>query len=189
MRNKIILALAVVFAALVKCTDMSAQKASLSTNIVGYANFLTMNLEASCPVARHWNLYAGTKYNPFTFNLGKGKESARNRQQAYYAGVRYWPWNVYSGWWVAGKLQYQEYSSGGIFSRRTREGDRAGLALGGGYAYMIGKHFNIEFGAMLWSGVDFFTSYSCPVCGSIESSGRKVFVLPSDIIVALSYIF
>ena len=77
----------------------------------------------------------------------------------------------------------------GLRKAKTREGDRAGLGLGAGFAYMVGKHFNVEFGASLWGGMEWFTSYSCPVCGDLEESGRKFFVLPCDIVIAISYIF
>lgn len=164
---------------------MAAGKGSISTNVAGYANLLTLNAEASVPVARHWTLNAGAKYNPFSF----GKAQFRNKQQAYYAGMRYWPWHTYSGWWINGKLQYQEFNAGGLRKAKTREGDRAGLGLGAGFAYMVGKHFNVEFGASLWGGMEWFTSYSCPVCGDLEESGRKFFVLPCDIVIAISYIF
>lgn len=169
--------------------DMNAQKASLSTDLLGYANFVTMNLDASYPVSRHWSINAGVKYNPFTFDLGEGKEDARNRQQTYLAGVRWWPWNVYSGWWLGGKMQYQEYNTGGIFSRKTREGDRYGAGVAGGYSYMLGRHLNLDFGIGLWGGMDKYSVYECPVCGVTSSSGAKFFILPSDIMVALSYVF
>lgn len=169
--------------------DALAQKASVSTDLLGYANFITMNVEASCPVARHWSVNAEVRYNPFTFDLGEGREDARNRQQAYAAGVRWWPWNVYSGWWLGGKLRYQEYNSGGIVSRKTREGDRYGAGVSGGYSYMLGKHLNIDFGLGFWSGMDRYSVYECPVCGVTEASGSKFFILPTDIMVALSYVF
>ena len=160
-------------------------KGSISTNVAGYANLLTLNAEGSISMGRHWTLTAGAKYNPFTF----GKDHFRNKQQAYYGGMRYWPWHSYSGWWVAGKLQYQEFSAGGLRRAKTTEGDRVGLGLGAGFAYMVGKHFNVEFGANLWSGMEWFTTYSCPVCGDLEQSGRKFFILPCDIIIGVSYIF
>lgn len=75
-----------------------AQKAALATDLVSYVNFVTLNAEVSYPVARHWSVNAGFRYNPFTFNLGEGKEDVRNKQQSYSAGVRFWPWNVFSGW-------------------------------------------------------------------------------------------
>ena len=163
----------------------AGRKGSISTNVAGYANLLTLNAEGSISMGRHWTLTAGAKYNPFTF----GKDHFRNKQQAYYGGMRYWPWHSYSGWWLAGKLQYQEFSAGGLRRAKTTEGDRVGLGLGAGFAYMVGKHFNVEFGANLWSGMEWFTTYSCPVCGDLEQSGRKFFILPCDIIIGVSYIF
>lgn len=174
---------------LIHVHDAHGQKGSVSTDLVGYLNFVTMNVEASYPIARHWSVNAAVRYNPFTFDLGEGKEDARNRQQTYAAGMRWWPWNVFSGWWLAGKIQYQEYNVGGIVSDKTSEGDRYGAGISAGYAYMIGKHFNMEFGAGLWSGLDRYSKYSCPVCGTTESSGRKIFILPTDIIIAFSYVF
>ena len=92
-------------------------------------------------------------------------------------------------WWLAGKVQYQEYNSGGLVSRKTYEGDRYGAGFSGGYSYMVGKHFNIDFGLGFWSGMDVYKKYSCPVCGVTEDTGSKFFFLPSDVIIALSYVF
>lgn len=185
-----ILALAAAALLLVAVQEAGAQesaagKGSISTNVAGYANLLTLNVEGSVPVSRRWTVNAGLKYNPFAF----GKEKFRNKQQAYYAGMRYWPWHSYSGWWMSGKIQYQEFNAGGLGRAETSEGDRLGLGLGAGFAYMVGKHFNVEFGASLWGGMEWFTTYSCPVCGDLELSGRKIFILPCDVIIAISYIF
>ena len=97
------------------------QKYSVSTNMAGYLNFGTMTVEVSYAPHRHWSLTAGARYNPFTFH-GNGRQM-QNRQQSYSLGTRYWPWHIYSGWWIAAKLQYQEYSMGGIVSPETEEGD------------------------------------------------------------------
>ena len=185
-----ILALAAAALLLVAVQEAGAQesaagKGSISTNVAGYANLLTLNAEGSVPVSRRWTVNAGLKYNPFAF----GKEKFRNKQQAYYAGMRYWPWHSYSGWWMSGKIQYQEFNAGGLGRAETSEGDRLGLGLGAGFAYMVGKHFNVEFGASLWGGMEWFTTYSCPVCGDLEQSGRKIFILPRVVIIAISFIF
>ncbi len=187
--GKTILTAALALACMASPLDAKAQKASVATDLVGYMNLVTMNMEASLPVARHWSVNAAVRYNPFEFNLGRDKENARNKQQAYAAGVRWWPWNVYSGWWLAGKVQYQEYNSGGILSAKTYEGDRFGTGFSGGYSYMLGKHFNLDFGLGFWGGIDKYVKYSCPVCGVSEDSGSKFFILPSDVMVALSYVF
>lgn len=165
------------------------QSVSISTNAVGYADFGTLNMEASVSVARQWTLNAGVKYNPFMFKAGADNHDLSNRQRLFAAGARFWPWHVFSGWWFAGKLQYQEYNVGGITSPQTQEGDRYGIGATVGYTYMLGEHFNIEFGIGGWAGADFFKRYECPVCGLTIGEGRRAFLLPNDILVAFSYIF
>ena len=175
--------------ALLCCGRLFAQNIALSTNVAGYANWGTLNMEASFSVARRWTVNAGVKYNPFTFNIGEDRHQANVRQRLLAAGARFWPWHVYSGWWVAAKLQYQEYNMGGVTKPTTTEGDRVGFGATVGYTYMLTKHLNLEFGLGGWTGADFYTVYECPVCGLTTDSGRKAFILPNDIIVAVSYIF
>lgn len=166
----------------------SAQELCLSTNVLGYINLGTLNMEASYGMSRHWSLNAGVKYNPFSFDTQK-KGNIRNKQQAYALGTRYWPWHIYSGWWVSGKIQFQEYNTGGIVSPITSEGNRYGGGIGGGYTYMLNTHLNLEIGLGVWSGYEAFVKYECPVCGSVVDKGEKIFVQPSDLILSLSYVF
>lgn len=176
-------------AAIIACTPGQARKFSASANLLGYACLGTMNAELSYSPARHWSITAGARYNPWTFHTpGQGKQF-QLRQQSYALGARYWPWHVYSGWWIAGKLRYQEYNMGGIISRRTEEGDRAGAGLAAGYAYMLSENLNLEFGIGFWGGVKRYKVYSCPACGMTVSSGTKGFFLPDDLMVSISYVF
>ena len=69
----------------------SAQNLALSTNLAGYANFGTLNLEASYAVAQHWSVTAGMRYNPFTFPGGVEDGPQQFRQRACSLGTRYWP--------------------------------------------------------------------------------------------------
>lgn len=169
------------------CLEGAAQDWSLSTNAADYADFGTLNAEMGYGFSRHWNASAGVRYNPFTFRSGGGP--MQNRQRTFSAGLRYWPWHIYSGWWLAGKAQYQEYNRGGIRSQETREGERIGGGLSAGYTYMLAPWLNLEVGLGLWAGQDRYTVYSCPVCGLTEDSGRGFFVLPNEVLLALSVIF
>lgn len=166
-----------------------AQKLSLSTNIVDYAALGTMNMEASYATSRKWSVTAGFRYNPFTFCRGDKDRQFQMRQQSYAIGVRLWPWHTLSGWWFASRLRYQEYNYGGIFSKETQEGDRAGVGLYAGYTHMLSRHFNLEFGLGLWTGADFFRRYSCTICGTVITEGTKAFVLPDDLAVSIVYVF
>ena len=164
-----------------------AQNLSVATNVLDYVNMGTLNLSASYGVARHWSVEAGMKYNPFTW--GEGDAVRQSRQRSLSAGARFWPWYVYSGWWVSGGARLQEYSLGGFSSSMTSEGDRAGAMLKAGYAHMIGPHFNVDLGAGIWGGYDRYVDFSCPTCGDVLSSGGRLFLLPADFILSLSYIF
>ena len=110
-------------AALLAGAVASAQRLSVTTNVLDYADFGTLNVEGDLAVGRQWTLTAGAKYNPFLFKEDT-PEPLSARQRLYAAGVRFWPWHVFSGWWLGGKVQYQEYNRGGIRSAGTDEGDR-----------------------------------------------------------------
>lgn len=166
------------------------QEMSVSTNVLGYADLGTLNVETSWGFARHWTATAGLRYNPFTFPGREGvADSMQARQRAASLGARYWPWHIHSGWWISGKAQWQEFNRGGIKSASTSEGDRVGGGLAGGYTYMLSPHINFEFGAGLWAGYEFYTTYACPTCGRIVDSGERMFFLPNDLILGLVYVF
>lgn len=160
-------------------TGAKAQEMSLSTNVVDYASTGSVNLEAAYGFARHWSMSAGMKF-------GNG---GRNRQQLYSVGSRFWPWHIYSGWWLGAKMQYQEFNEEESVTSLTSEGDRFGTGFAAGYSKMLGKHFNLDLGVGLWTGYSKFVTYACPNCGRIVDGGKSVFLLPNDITIAVSYIF
>ena len=166
-----------------------AQKLSVSTNLLDYACLATLNAEFSYAFSRHWSLVADARYNPFTFREDEPARQFQLRQQSYAAGVRLWPWHIWSGWWFASKVRWQEYNQGGIVSRQTKEGDRIGGGLYAGYSHMLTPHLNLEFGLGVWSGADFYKVYSCQTCGLTVDQGNKFFVLPDDIMISLAYVF
>lgn len=167
-----------------------AQEMSVSTNLMGYVNLGTMNLETSWGFARHWTANAGIRYNPFTFPGREGvADRMQSRQRTVALGARYWPWHIHSGWWLAGKAQYQEFNRGGLTEAETVEGDRFGGGLTGGYTYMVSEHFNLEFGAGAWAGYEIYTTYACPECGRVVDSGQRKFFLPNEVVLGLVYVF
>lgn len=172
---------------------MSAQDWSLSVNAAELANLATLNVDAGVAVDRHWTLNGGVKYNPWTFYRSADDRRAggqfQSRRLSISAGTRWWPWNVHSGWWVGGRMQYQAYNRGGIRKMTTEEGDAFGLSFSGGYSMMLAEYINLDFGLGLWGGYTMYSRYSCPKCGEMLDSGGKWFILPDEIIVSLSFIF
>lgn len=173
--------------ALLVCQSGSAQQWAVSTNLLGYADLGTLNAEVTYAPAQHWSVDVGVKYNPFTFK--NGESQFQQRHQTWYAGARWWPWHIFSGWWLAGKAQYQEYNFGGILSQETEEGDKVGFGLTAGYSYMLHPNLNLEFGIGLWGGYKWYSVYACPKCGMTLETGSKAFILPNDLMISLTYVF
>lgn len=148
----------------------------------------TLNLDAQVSFWRHWSIQIGARYNNWTWRPATDLQFER-RQQTYFAGVRWWPWYSYSGWFVGSKFQYQEYNRGGIFSSETEEGDALGLSVGGGYNVHVFSWLNVEFGAYLWGGGTRYVTYACPHCGKRVGEGTKVFFLPDEVRISLQFVF
>ena len=177
--------------ALIFCVTQAqaySNRFGLSANLLDYARLGTMNMDFSYAVSKHWSLVAGARYNPFTFRQGMD-DQFQYRQQSYFLGARFWPWHIWSGWWFAGKIRYQEYNKGGLLSPETEEGDRFGTGLYAGYTHMLTPSLNLEFGVGLWGGVALYDRYSCPSCGLTTDSGTKYFLLPDDFMISLVYVF
>ena len=187
----------------------SAQQWAVAVNAADMVSLGTISAEGSVSVGQHATINAVTKVNPWTFNKNR-PEQFQNRQQTYSIGARWWPWNVYSGWWMAGRVQYQQYNRGGLRvlevmngmlnqvqhdggSRvepgMTEEGDAYGLSLGAGYSLMLGKHVNLDFGLEVWGGRTIYTVYACPTCGKVTESGKKWFFLPNDLVLSFQWVF
>ena len=182
-----------------------AQTYAVAVNTADMLDLGTMSLEGSVAVGQHWSLNAGAKVNPWTFNKHDtwnglysepDPEQKQDRKQVYAIGARWWPWNVYSGWWVGGKAQYQEYNRGGLRlpigvgnDGGAEEGDAFGAALSGGYSLMLKEHWNLDFGLGVWGGWTKYRKYEFPENGKLIDEGGKWFFLPNEVIVSIVYVF
>ncbi len=167
-----------------------AQKASVSFNAGDVLLLGTIGVEANYGFAQKWSVNAGMRYNPWTFNKGDAERQTQLRHQTYSAGLRYWPWYIYSSWFFGLKAQYQEYSFGGFGGKLpTEEGDAYGAGIEFGYSYLVSDHFNMMFGLGAWGGVANYRRYSCPVCGRPLGDGRKLFLWPNELIISFNYVF
>lgn len=180
--------------------QLNAQRVSVSTNCVEWANLATMNIEAGVAVGRHFSIHTGVRVNPWVwrpsspeerFNdpAGVNERQFQNKKQSYNLSLRYWPWYVFSGWWFNFKGQYSEYDHGGVITHQREAGDAFGAGLGFGYSYLLHKHWNLDFGVGLWGGYKKYGSYRCTNCGQPLDSGWKYFIMPDDVIVSLVYVF
>ena len=197
--NRIFFVLVAVFC-LTFSHNAYSQRVSVSTNLVDWANLGTINAEASLAFSRHFSVTVGGRYNNWSFRPGEAdarlddpegqlERQFQNRKMAFNLGMRWWPWYINSGWWVAWKGQYMMYNRGGVFNHTSEEGDSAGLSIGAGYSLMLTKYMNIEFGAAGWGGWKWYKTYQCTKCGQILEEGNKFFFLPDNVFVSLVFVF
>jgi len=173
----------------------------LSLNAADLAWYGTLNADAQLAVARHISLEAAVKYNPWTMNGDDPESRTRSAQRSVSLGARWWPWYVYSGWWLSAAAQWQEYSRGNLFSFTDKEeGDALGLAAAGGYSVHVNPWLNIDFGLGFWGGYTRYRTYSyagerCPRCGlrtdapDGSPSSSKFFLLPDEALVSVMFVF
>lgn len=188
---KIILLLLAVFCAFnADAQEKSKRQVSVSTDVIDWANFGTVNIEAGVSLHQHFSLLAGAKYNPWNFRTVKSDLQLYNHQQTAYVGVRYWPWYVYSGWWVSAQAQYSKFEKTGIWRHALDTGSALGAGVSLGYTLMLHEKLNLEFGAGFWAGNRYkHVLYCCPECMDVRESSPTTFVALNDISVAVMYVF
>ena len=186
-----ILTIVLLLAAMCSSFHVEAQEKSrtqfvLSTNIVDWANLLTLNLEAGVGFHQHFSVQAGAKYN----NLDFAKGELFCHQTTAYAGARYWPWYVFSGWWLGAQARYTKYEETGLWRPALDTGTAIGCGLSIGYTLMLNEKLNLEFGTGIWTGRRYeYTLYCCPNCMDVRESGPSGFLAMNDISLAVMYVF
>lgn len=168
--------------------NANAQKMSFGTNGIGYLALGTINGEFSVGLTRNWSILLSGAYNPFTYN----KESERqfqHKEATVALGTRYWPWHLFSGWFMGSRVLASQYNRGGLLTPTSEEGELIGIGLNGGYSLMIAKNINIEFGAGVLFGGRQYTSYECPRCGRIISQSKKFFISPDNLLLQFVILF
>ncbi len=165
-----------------------AQNRSFAVNVADYINFLTINGEMSFTFTRHWSCHFRCRYNPFIFKEGS-KEQLQNKKLELSAGVRFWSWNVNSGWFALLYPDYLKYNKGGIFNIKTFEGESYGALFGGGYAFMLSKRINLEIGVEARAGYRSYVAYERPKGGRFKGKWKNFFVEPGNVLVQFAFIF
>jgi len=164
-----------------------ARRWAISTNLLGYADLGTINIEAQYALNRHFSVDMQAKSNAWKFKAGDGfleQKSVAN------VGVKYWPWYVYSGLWFKGAVQAANYSYGGIFKNRTPErGDSYGLVTAGGYSLIICPWMNIDFGLGIWGGYRDYRRYENVQMDSMKYHNGSAFLGLSEASVSLMFVF
>lgn len=164
---------------------------SVYTNLAGYVDG-TFNVGTQYAFNGHWTADAELQLNMNTW----GFEGRQNQRQLVSIGARWWPWCVYSGWWVKASGIVDRYHAVGTMTMAEdanipERGDAYGLGLAGGYSLPLAKWFNLDFGVGMFTGGKSYAQYtdasfSTPVDNQWRS---KAFIRLSDIHVSAVFVF
>lgn len=178
-----------------------AQSFAVSTNIVDWADLGTMNIEAGLVAGRHISIHAGARINPWLFGdtadmdekygvpIEDGRKIFCNKKTSVGLAMRYWPWHVFSGWWMRAKAQFSSYDRGGVFHQTRTIGDAFGLALGIGYSWMLTANWNLEVGLSGWGGYTRESYKESMMTPIISDPVWKPFILPDEVVISFAYVF
>lgn len=179
---------------------LHAQNISVSTNAVEWANLGTMNVELGYAFSQHFSGHVGIRINPWSFGVNDPddryeditdmtKKRFQNQQETVSLSVRWWPWHIFSGWWVRGVAQYSHYDRGGIFRKQRYVGDAFGAGIGVGYTVMLSENWNLDFGVSGWAGSTNEAVHESLVNVSHVEPERRFFILPDEVNICIVYVF
>lgn len=123
---------------------------AISMNLVDYARLGTVQGNIQYGISRRVSVDAAARVN--------------RHSQTFSAGARWWPWYIYSGWWVKGLAQIENKE------------DAYGAGLSFGYSLLLSRWLNLDLGVGGWGGRK----------GTGE---RSWFLSPNEITAALMFVF
>ena len=175
----------------------AAQKVALKTNLL-YDATATVNAGIEIGLAPRWTLDISGNFNDWTMSHNRKWKHWLVQPEA-----RYWFCERFSGHFIGIHAHGGEYNFGNLkngikflgsdFSKLTDnryQGWYVGGGLSYGYAWILGKHWNLE--AELGIGYIYtrFDKYPCAECGEkIEEDASHHYFGPTKLALSIVYLF
>lgn len=179
-------------------TGVRCQKVAVKTNLLYDIPALTANAGVEFGVASHWTIDVSANYNGWTLSHGR-----RWKHWFLQPEARYWVCDRFAGHFLGTHLLGGQFNIGGVknhihfwgsdFSQigeRRYQGWMAGTGVAYGYAWILGKHWNLEGEIGLGWIFTRYDSYPCANCGKKLAHGKTHhYVGPTKAAVNLVYTF
>ncbi len=163
---------------------------SLRVNLV-WAAASEPNIGFEVPVGQHVTLGAnlGLKAWPRWgfWDWDEKDNDTHWRNFAVVPEVRWWPGNLYEGWFAGADFIYSHFNVGAVSfpfgmypdaSNYRLQGSWWAGGVFGGYSWALGEHFRLEAEAGVAAGLAAYDRYDCKHCGTSLGEDRKVAVVP-----------
>lgn len=176
---------------------LTAQNAAIKTNLL-YDASATVNLGAEFGVAPRWSVDLSANLNAWDI-----AGDARWRHWLFQPELRYWFCDRFSRHFLGLHGVVGQYNLGNIpnnlsflgqnfavLTDRRFQGWAFGAGLAYGYAWALGRHWNLEFELGLGYARFNYDTYECSVCRKkIAENGTHDYVGPTKAAINLVYVF
>ena len=170
------------FIALFSAKESSAQEWALKSNLL-YDATTTINLGFETALAEKWTFDLSGNWNPFQF-----EDNMKWKHWLIQPEFRYWTCRKFGGHFFAAHLLGGQYNFGNLdglpnflgsdlsqLADHRYEGWYAGAGVGYGYAWMLGKHWNLEAEIGVGAAYTNFEKYECPKCGKLVGTDDHIY--------------
>lgn len=175
----------------------ASQQVALKTNLIDDA-LLDINVGIEVGVAPKWSVDM-----PVSLNYWKLSNNCQWRHWAVQPGARYWFCERFQGHFVGAHAHGGMYNVGGFNGRinilgtdlrkladARYQGWFAGAGISYGYAWILGKHWNIEGEIGLGFAYTRYDRFKCSGCGQKTASDKShVYWGPTKAAINIVYIF
>lgn len=184
------------FIALFSAKESSAQEWALKSNLL-YDATTTINLGFETALAEKWTFDLSGNWNPFQF-----EDNMKWKHWLIQPEFRYWTCRKFGGHFFAAHLLGGQYIFGNLdglpnflgsdlsqLADHRYEGWYAGAGVGYGYAWMLGKHWNLEAEIGVGAAYTNFEKYECPKCGKLVGTDDHIYYGLTKLAINLVYLF
>ncbi len=193
LRNVLVLLFVVLLS-----TSVKAQVFGIKTNLLSDA-FMNVNLGIEAGLAPRWTLDAEAELNDWILSHGR-----RWKHWAFQPEARYWLCQRFGGHFFGVHAHMGQYNMGGFDgwyhflgtdARKLKderyEGWFAGLGVAYGYAFMLGRHWNLEGEIGIgWSYTKYDVYEGCQECSPLLEKGKHHnYFGPTRLAVNIVYLF
>ena len=184
------------FIALFSAKESSAQEWALKSSLL-YDATTTINLGFETALAEKWTFDLSGNWNPFQF-----EDNMKWKHWLIQPEFRYWTCRKFGGHFFAAHLLGGQYNFGNLdglpnflgsdlsqLADHRYEGWYAGAGVGYGYAWMLGKHWNLEAEIGVGAAYTNFEKYECPKCGKLVGTDDHIYYGLTKLAINLVYLF
>lgn len=174
-----------------------AQEAAVKTNLLSDA-FMNVNLGLEVGLAPKWTLDVSGDFNGWTLSHNR-----RWKHWALQPEARYWFCDRFAGHFIGLHVHGGQYNIGGVDGKINFLGTDArklkdtryqgwfvGAGVAYGYAWILGRHWNLEAEIGIGYSYTQYDRFRCAGCGKkIETDKSHHYVGPTKAAVNLVYLF